>query len=88
MAHYRAVLSVGESLVTYLRNAYPQELRDQFTCDFRLVSSNELNADDLDFGTADSTQCILNMRADKPFGTRHQNPRRHDVVGIIDADAA
>jgi hypothetical protein len=52
MAHYRAILSVGESLVTYLRNAYPQELRDQFTCDFRLVSSNELNADDLDFGTA------------------------------------
>jgi hypothetical protein len=52
MAHYRAILSVGESLITYLRNAYPQELRDQFTCDFRLVSSNELNADELDFGTA------------------------------------
>jgi hypothetical protein len=52
MAHYRAILSVGESLTTYLRNAYPQELRDQFSCAFRLVSSNELNAEDLDFGTA------------------------------------
>ena len=27
--------------------------------------------DDLDFGSADSAQCILDVRADKPIGTRH-----------------
>ena len=27
--------------------------------------------DDLDFGTANSAQCILDVRADKPIGTRH-----------------
>lgn len=52
MANYGAILSVGDSLATYLRNAYPQALRDETPCDFRLVSSSELNAPDLDFGTA------------------------------------
>ena len=52
MANHRAIVSVGESLVTYLRNAYPPEMRGEIPCDFRLVSSNELNAPGLDFGTA------------------------------------
>lgn len=52
MANHRAIVSVGESLVTYLRNAYPSEMRTEVPCDFRLVSSNELNAPGLDFGTA------------------------------------
>ena len=44
--------------------------------------------DNLDFGTADSPQCILDVGADKTIGTRYQNPRRHVVVDIIDADDA
>jgi hypothetical protein len=52
MANHRAIVSVGESLVTYLRNAYPADLRVEIPCAFRLVSSNELNAPNLDFGTA------------------------------------
>jgi Pvc16 N-terminal domain len=52
VANHRAIVSVGESLVTYLRNAYPAELSVEIPCDFRLVSSNELNASDADFGTA------------------------------------
>lgn len=52
VANYGAILSVGESLLGYLRNAYPQELRDETTCEFKLVSSNELAAPNLDFGTA------------------------------------
>ena len=52
MANHRAIVSVGDSLVTYLQNAYPQELRDLFPCRFLLVSSNELNLNFADFGTA------------------------------------
>lgn len=52
MANYKAIISVGDSLVTYLRNAYPAELRTKFPCNFQLVSSNELNRPSQDFGTA------------------------------------
>ncbi len=52
MANHRAVVSVGDSLVTYLQNAYPPDLRAQFPCTFRLVSSNELNLNHQDFGTS------------------------------------
>jgi hypothetical protein len=52
LASYKAIISVGDSLVTYLRNAYPDELRTKFPCKFQLVSSNELNRSNQDFGTA------------------------------------
>ncbi|MGH7634699.1 MAG: DUF4255 domain-containing protein [Gemmatimonadaceae bacterium] len=45
-------MSVGDSLVAYLQNAYPADLRAQYPCNFQLVSSNELNAHSADFGTA------------------------------------
>lgn len=52
MPDYRAIYSVGTSLVTYLRNAYPSVLRDEFPCDFKLVSSGEINDPESEFGTA------------------------------------
>jgi hypothetical protein len=42
VTNVQAIHSVGESLVTYLDNAYPDELREQFACRFRLVSSGEM----------------------------------------------
>lgn len=42
MANLFAIHSVGASLVAYLRNSYPGELRDEHPCDFRLLSSGEL----------------------------------------------
>jgi len=42
MANLRAIHSVGYSLVTYLQNAYPEPLRTEQPCDFRLLSSGEL----------------------------------------------
>jgi hypothetical protein len=44
MANIRAVHSVGSSIVSYLRNAYPSEVagRDLPACSFDLVSSGEL----------------------------------------------
>ena len=51
MAGLNAVNSFGDSLMQFLGNAYPNELRADYPCDFRVVSSNELNGD-ADFGTA------------------------------------
>lgn len=42
MTNVLAIHSVGESLVTYLSNSYPQSLRDSYDCTFRLVSSGEM----------------------------------------------
>lgn len=42
MANVFAIHSVGNSLVTYLRNSYPEPLRTDLTCEFRLLSSGEL----------------------------------------------
>lgn len=41
MANLLAIHSVGSSIVTYLRNSYPQALRDDHSCNFRLISSGE-----------------------------------------------
>lgn len=50
MANLHAIHSVGSSIVTYLRNAYPEPLRTEHACDFRLISSSELAGNE-EFGT-------------------------------------
>ena len=47
MANVFAIHSVGNSLVTYLRNSYPRQLagQDMPECTFELVSSGELAGD-------------------------------------------
>ena len=48
MANVSAIHSVGSSLVSYLRNTYPAELRQAHDCEFALFSSGEINkADDI-----------------------------------------
>ncbi|NJN81276.1 MAG: DUF4255 domain-containing protein [Caldilineaceae bacterium] len=42
MANLFAIHSVLNSLTTFLRNSYPDELRNRFDCSFRLLSSGEL----------------------------------------------
>jgi len=44
MANVFAIHSVGNSLVTYLSNSYPEPLRTDIPCQFRLLSSGELLA--------------------------------------------
>jgi hypothetical protein len=43
MADFRAVHSVGNSVITYLRNAYP--LGDEIAAEFALLSSGEMTTD-------------------------------------------
>ena len=42
MANLFAIHSVGSSLAIFLKNTYPETLRTQHSCDFRLISSSEL----------------------------------------------
>lgn len=46
MPNVHAVHSVGHSLVTWLRNSYPRDLRDVTECDFLLLSSGEMGTKD------------------------------------------
>lgn len=50
MSTYFRIHSVGDSLITYLRNTYPEPLRSEYPCEFRLISSGEF-ADIEDLGT-------------------------------------
>jgi hypothetical protein len=51
MANIYSVNSVGGSIMQFLRNAYPQEMREAHPCDFRIVSSGELAESTDEFNT-------------------------------------
>ena len=42
MASIFGIHSVGDSIVRYLRDTYPEPLRNDHACEFRLLSSGEL----------------------------------------------
>jgi hypothetical protein len=72
VANHLAIVSVGDSLVTYLQNAYPADLRAQFPCNFQLVSSNEINTSFQDFGT--SVTLYLHRVAVDPYLRNTSDP--------------
>jgi hypothetical protein len=47
MANFRAVHTVGDSLISYLTNSFPADLRNDIPCGFRLISSGELAGEDV-----------------------------------------
>jgi len=77
MANLFAIHSVSASLMTYLRNAYPEPLRSDHPCDFRVVSSGEI-AEPENIGTA-VTLYLYRVTIDEhlrnlPAHHRPQNP--------------
>jgi hypothetical protein len=52
MANIFSINSVGSSIMQFLRNTYPQELRDAYPCDFRIVSSGEMAESTEEFNTS------------------------------------
>ena len=68
MTNYLRVHSVGDSMATFLRNTYPEPLRSEFPCEFRLISSGELAEND-SLGTAVT---IYLYRAEIDKNTRNQ----------------
>lgn len=73
MANLLAIHSVGASLVAYLRNSYPDELRARHPSEFRLLSSGELVGSD-DLGTLVS---LFLYRVTQSEHLRN-TPRRND----------
>lgn len=51
MASIHSIHSVGSSIMQFLRNAYPQEMREAHPCDFRVISSGELAEETDEFNT-------------------------------------
>jgi hypothetical protein len=50
MSNFLRIHSVSDSLITFLRNTYPEPLRSDYPCEFRLISSGEF-AEIEDLGT-------------------------------------
>lgn len=59
MANLFSLHSVGNSLVTFLRNTYPDVLRTEIPCEFRLVSGEELDAEGNPFGETNTVSLFL-----------------------------
>ncbi|AUX37474.1 uncharacterized protein SOCE836_096990 [Sorangium cellulosum] len=85
MANLRAIHSVGFSLVKYLRNAYPADLRQEHPCDFRLISSGELNATNADFGTA-VTLYLYRVTVNPYLRNSHHVNAAHQTVLPLSVD--
>jgi hypothetical protein len=73
MANLLGIHSVGASLITYLRNSYPDDLRARHPSEFRLLSSGEL-VGTADFGT------LLSLYLYRVTQSEHLRnvPRRND----------
>jgi hypothetical protein len=73
MANVFAVHSVGNSLVTFLRNRYPDALRNRFGGTFRLLSSGEME----EIGDAETTLTLYLYRITHNEHVRNsQQPNR------------
>ena len=63
----------------FLRNTYPQELRDAYPCDFRIVSSGEMAENTEEFNTSVTLylyRIIINEHVrNAPAANRHDSSR-------------
>lgn len=84
MANVSAVHSVGSSLISYLRNAYPEPLRTDHSCDFRLLSSGEM-ADPGDMGTA-VTLYLYRITVDEHLRSEPMAYKPHDQALPLSVD--
>ena len=84
MANLSAIHSVGSSLITYLRNSYPEPLRTEHACDFRLISSGEM-ADPGDIGTA-VTLYLYRITVNEHLRTAPMMYKPHDQALPLSVD--
>lgn len=75
MANIWAIHSVGDSIINFLRDTYPEPLRSEHPCEFRLVSSGEL-AENENMGTA-VTLYLYRVEIDK-FSRNQSNTRSQE----------
>lgn len=76
MANLFAIHSVGSSMMTYLRNAYPEPLRTDHPCEFRVISSGEIEESE-NFGPA-VTLYLYRVTIDEHLRNRPAHHRPHN----------
>lgn len=85
MANLFGIHSVGDSLMTYLRNAYPAELRTEHDCTFSVVSSGEL--ENFTAGSPTVTLYLYRVNVDEHQRNRplqRQNGRQQYAALAVD----
>lgn len=78
MAGFSAAYAVGESLARYLRDVYPDELRDEHPCTFSVASSADFTEADA-FAATTVTLFLYRITIDQylhPAGARRTPPSR------------
>ena len=73
MSTIYSIHSVGDSLVTFLRNTYPEPLRTEHPCEFRLISSGELE----ESGNMGTAVTLYLYRIDIDRHTRNHHRTNH-----------
>jgi len=76
MSNVLAIHSVGQSLMTFLQNAYPPQLQAIHTCEFKLISSGELAKSD----NLETSVTLFLYRITMNEHLRN-TPRRNDLGG-------
>lgn len=84
MSNVFAIHSVGQSLVTYLTNSYPQSLRDKYDCSFVLVSSPEI--EDQDFTLPAVTLFLYRVTMNEHLRTMRRGPELPGDVNPLSVD--
>lgn len=77
MANLLAIHSVGGSVITYLRTSYPEDLRKKLSCEFRLLSSGELDKTAVD----DTTVTLFLYRVTMNEHLRNLSQRANFLPG-------
>src|SRR5215510_14950444 len=76
MSNVLAIHSVGQSLMTFLQNAYTAELKAIHSCDFKLISTGELAKPE----NLETSVTLLLYRVTMNEHLRN-TPRRNDLGG-------
>lgn len=82
MANIHSINSVSSSVIQFLRNAYPQELREAHPCDFRVLSSGELAEGTDEFSTTLSLYLYRIIMNEHVRNAPASNQRRDAAVPL------
>ncbi len=85
MGNLQAIYSVGNSIINFLRNTYPDNLRDTQSCEFRLLSSGEMASLGNNINTTLSLYLYrVTVNEHLRHISRQRTPSPHDIPLSVD----
>ncbi|MBZ0316583.1 MAG: DUF4255 domain-containing protein [Anaerolineae bacterium] len=85
MGNLQSIYSVGNSIINFLRNTYPDDLRNSQACEFRLLSSGEMASLGNNIGTTLSLYLYRVMVNEHMRHTsRQRTPNPNDIPLSVD----